>query len=135
MQASLSKKWHALSSGTPGRRFKDRYHRSHRGSKKSNVLARVIRFSIAGVAAAIGVLLTVIPGPAIPFYFLAGALVATDWLWMAKVLDWVELRMRRVFTRIRRLWNRLPTAGKVALAIAGGCLSLASTYLTYRLFA
>lgn len=133
MQASISKKWHALSSGTPGRRFKDRYYREHRRSKKVNFAQRALRFVIAGVAVAIGVLLSVIPGPAIPFFVLAGALLASDFLWMAKVLDWAEVRLRKLSARGKRFWNRLPTAGKVMLVILGMGFSAAMTYTTFRL--
>jgi hypothetical protein len=132
MATALSKHWHALSAGTPGRRFRDRYYRAKR-AKKTHLLGRVLRWIAAAGVLVIAITLTVIPGPAIPFYFLAGALVAADWLWMAKALDWIELKLRALWERAVRIWDRLPTAAHVALIILGGCLSLATTYGMYRL--
>lgn len=132
---SLSKKWHGISAGTPGRRFRDRYYHAHQSSKrKRNAFHRVVRLSAAAVLLALGVVFAVIPGPAIPLFFLAGALLASDWLWMAKVLDWIELRARRLFRRLTKVWHHLPAYGRVLLIILGAGLSATLTYGTFRLF-
>lgn len=132
MQASLAKRWHALSEGTPGRRFRDRYYRQKRSSKSRNLLHTAVRFALAGVAVTIGVVLAVIPGPAIPFFFLAGALVASDWLWMARLLDWIEVKARAVAARVAKLWHPLPLAVKAILLIVGCSFSIASSYLLFQ---
>lgn len=110
----------------PGRRFRNRY-RSHRRSRSSKSLwRRLQRILLAVVALAIGVVLVFIPGPAILFFFMAGALLASDWLWMARTLDWLEVRLRAGWRRAQRWWKRLPWAGRIALLVAGGSLSAAA---------
>lgn len=82
---------------------------------------------------AIGVVLVFIPGPAIVFFFLAGTLLALDWLWMARTLDWLEVKLRAWWESGRRAWRRLPTAGRVALLVVGASAAAATTYGAYRL--
>jgi hypothetical protein len=133
MAISLKATLQDLGRGKPGHRFQDRYRRSQRSKAARGWMPRILRFAGAAVAIAIGLVLAFIPGPAVLFFLLAGALLASDSLWIARALDWIEVRARRVGRWAQRLWRRLPTYGRAALLIAGGCLSVASTYGFYRL--
>ena len=88
---------------------------------------------VALVSLAIGVVLSVIPGPAIPFFFLGGGLLATESRPVARFMDWCELIGRRVGAWGKRHWNRLPLAGRIVVMMIGGCCSMATAYLSYRL--
>ena len=132
MHSFLSRQWRSLGSGTPGRRFRDRYERNER-NKDRPWFGRVLRLLLAAVAFAAAAVLTVIPGPATPLFFLAGALLATDWLWMAKVMDRVEVALRKILQPVARLWFRLPVYGRVALLLATTTLSIATSITVYRL--
>lgn len=81
----------------------------------------------------IGVLLVIFPGPAIPFFFLAGGLFATHSRRMARLMDWCEVRLRKIAAWGRARWRKLPVAVRVGLLILGGGLSAATMYFTYRL--
>ncbi len=59
----------------------------------------------AVVALAIAVVLTVFPGPAIVFYALAGALVATQSMRVARLLDRGEVATRGLMLQLRRKWR------------------------------
>ncbi|MDB6114838.1 MAG: hypothetical protein JWQ83_2002 [Lacunisphaera sp.] len=133
MRARLQQQWKILRAGQPGQRFQDRYHRHQRSASAGNWLHRVGRFVAAALATAIGVVLVFIPGPAIVFFALAGALLASDCLWLARVLDWSEVKLRRLWNWGRRFWQHLSVAGRVALLAVGGGLSAATTYGVYRL--
>lgn len=133
MQLRFRRQWNSLKRAEPGRRFQERYHAHRRDAGGRNLLRRLVYLLMAAVFTAIGVVLAFIPGPAILFFFLAGAMLASDWLWMARFLDWLELKLRAGWKRARAKWRRLPPAGRVALAAAGGCLSVATTYGAYRL--
>jgi hypothetical protein len=121
--------------GEPGHRFRDRYWRNKRSRQGSSFTHRVVRFLLALVAIAIGVILAVIPGPAIPFFILAGGLLASDWLWLARGLDAGEVRARKLWQRISKLWRRLPRAAHVALVVLGVAISAGSAYGFYHLMA
>lgn len=87
----------------------------------------------AVVAIAIGLVLAVIPGPAVLFFLVAGILLASEWLWVARLLDWLEVRLRRVAQAARRGWRRLPRYGRVVLIAAAATASAASTWGLYQL--
>ncbi|MGH7335962.1 MAG: PGPGW domain-containing protein, partial [Myxococcota bacterium] len=57
---------------------------------------------IAIVCFAAGVVLVFIPGPAVLFFALGGALLATQSLWVARALDAIEVRGRKTLDSIRR---------------------------------
>lgn len=132
MPLTLPSRWQALVRGTPGRRFADRYHRTQRRPARQRWLGLLLRLVGAAVCFAIGIVLAVIPGPAVVFFFLTGILLASDWLFIARILDWLELRIRSVWKHVQRFWRSLPAAGRVALAIVGMGLSAASMYGFYR---
>lgn len=90
---------------------------------------------IAGlVALIIGLVLTVFPGPAVPFFFIAGGLLAAESRTIARFMDWSEVICRRVLAWGKRQWRRMPMAGRVGVLLAGGCVSAATMYLSYRIF-
>ncbi|HYC69797.1 MAG TPA: hypothetical protein VEB66_01235 [Opitutaceae bacterium] len=133
MRERLEAHWREFTRGTPGRRFRDRYERNHRRSPKRRWLARAVRLVAAAAAAAIAVPLTVLPGPAVLFLLAAAMLLATEWLWVARLLDWLEVRGRRGAALAARAWKRLPSAGRVALAALAVTLTAASTWGLYQL--
>jgi|RhiMethySRZTD1v2_1073278.scaffolds.fasta_scaffold69591_3 putative transmembrane protein PGPGW len=106
MLDQLKHRWSAFKRLEPGQRFQIAYRR-HRESKTGKSPAYRILYVLLGVVAlGIGVVLVFIPGPAIVFFFLAGAIFAMQSLWIARALDWTELRARAlakaVRTRLRR---------------------------------
>jgi len=133
MPLSLSHHWHDLARGKPGRRFQDRYRANQRNHTERRFLRRLLRILLALGATAIGAVLMFIPGPAIPFFILAGALLAADWRWMARTLDWLEVEARAWWKIVHGKWRQLPVAGRVALLLAGAGLTAATTYGAYRL--
>lgn len=132
MHTSLEKRWRALSAGTPGRRFRERYYRNQKNPKK-NWMGRLVRILFAAVVLVGASVLTVVPGPAIPLFFLAGALIASDWLWMAKIMDRVEVFLRKIFKPIGKFWLHLPVYGRVLLALVTTTLSITASITIYRL--
>src|SRR5688572_13358785 len=75
----------------PGHRFQEYHDRTKRSNSKGSPLARAVRISLAMVAFTLGAVLVVIPGPAIPFFFLAAALLATESRLVARFMDWSEV--------------------------------------------
>lgn len=133
MRFRLSKQWHKLSRGKPGHRFQDRYHAHQRKQAHQGVFQRLWRIFLALGATAIGAVLVFIPGPAILFFFVAGALLAVDCLWLARVLDWLEVKLRRWAKRGVALWRQLSPLARISLVASAGCLFVATTYGAYRL--
>ena len=131
--ARLREHWSELKAGQPGHRFQDRFERTRDEEKKHGAWHR-LAFSTAGVAClAIGAVLSVIPGPAIPFFVLGGWLLASESRLVAGFLDWSEVRGRKILTWAGKHWRRLPTAVRILLIIlAVGCVATVG-YLGFRL--
>lgn len=134
MKNDLHKSWRTLRDGKPGDRFEKRYRAEQRSRNGRTWAGRIVRWTIAAAALAIGIVLVFIPGPAVLFFLLAGTLLASDSLILARTLDWCEVRIRTIAARLHRIWVHLSMAGKIAVAAAGAALSAASTYGCYRLF-
>jgi hypothetical protein len=131
----LKRQWEVLKRGKPGRRFVERYQAAQRKENRATLATRIVRFGIAAVAIGLGVVFAVIPGPAIVFFALAGALLASESRGVARFFDWCEVKIRAVVRWAMRIWKRLPIAGKVAVAIVGAAGSVGATVMSYRIFA
>jgi hypothetical protein len=130
--SSFAKQWHSLSAGKPGHRFRDRYHQNQKNPQQ-RWTGRIVRFVLAAVIFLGAAALTVIPGPATPLFFVAGALIASDWLWMAKVMDRIEVLLRKIFKPVGKVWLKLPVYGRVLLALFTTTLSITVSVAVYRL--
>lgn len=134
MPTALQKKWHLLPTGRPGHRFRNRYH-EHQKSTKRGFMGMLVRFVLAGLCAVIGFILVFIPGPAVVFFLIAGALLATDWLPVARLLDWGEVHVRRIWQWLGAFWGRRSTAARVALGLTGVIIVAAAGFGFYLLLA
>jgi hypothetical protein len=127
--------WEQLKASRPGHRFRDRYERNQKSHNGPKVFWRVVRVAAATGLIALGVVFVFIPGPAILFFALAGALLSTDSLPVAKLLDWIEVHARRIGAKVRRVWRRLSPVARFAVAALGVCVSAGTTLLFYRVMA
>lgn len=124
--------WREIKRGKPGHRFQDRYERARRQEHKAGAGQRIF-FLIAGfVCLAVGALLVIFPGPAIPFFFLAGAFLASESRRVAKVMDWAEVRVRKIVAWLKPRWKRLPKPLRITLMILGPCCSITAAYFFFR---
>ena len=138
MGPSPKQRWHALTGGTPGRRFEDRFvaaRKARRSGAWGHRLIRLLGLVVALAAFVVGVVLAFIPGPAILFFLLTGSLLAAESRGLARLLDWGEVKLRLLGKWMRGRWVKLPGWGRVSVATFLVCLSVASTYLSYRLIA
>ena len=134
MPHSLRSHWRELRQGRPGHRFQSRYDRARRQKNRTGTALRVLLVLVALVFLGVGVVLVVIPGPAIPFFFLGGGLLAAESRPIARFMDWGEVVARKVFGWGKKHWKRLPLAARIALVVVGACCSAATGYLAYRVW-
>ena len=85
------------------------------------------------VAIVLAVLLMFLPGPAVVFYFFAGAILASESLTIARLMDWAEVRSRALWRWGRDHWRKTPHWGRVVLVALMVLVSATSTYISYRL--
>jgi hypothetical protein len=94
----LKATWKRLRELAPGERFQT-LHREH-GDKSPAAKAALFAFAFAAFAA--GLVLVFIPGPAILFFAVAGALLAAQSRWVARRLDAGEVWGRKLVRSFRR---------------------------------
>jgi hypothetical protein len=98
--------WRELKRGRPGRRFRDRYAQARRAEPPCGLVQRLTTLATALLLVVVGLFFAVFPGPAFPFFILAGALLATQSKTVARWMDALEVRARRLLTWLKRRWRR-----------------------------
>lgn len=135
MFTHLKQHWSQLRHAPPGERFERRYRASHGQGSRRSILRRVLLVVLAVALTAVGIVLMFIPGPAILFFFLAGAIFAEESRWVARLLDRLEVRLRRIWHALQQWWRRSSFATRGLALTAITCAAAGSAYLTYRMLA
>jgi hypothetical protein len=94
----LKAEFRELKQYPPGERF-SRFHERH--SRAQSAWVKPLLLVGAAVSFVIGVILAFIPGPAILFFAITAALIATQNKWVAKEFDRAELAIRRLLRSLR----------------------------------
>lgn len=118
----LRRNWRQLKSGKPGDRF-ERYYRNQQEGRSP--VRKIVSIVISLVVLAVGIIGLPAPGPGTLVIALGLGLLAREFLFMARALDWAEPRLRKLVAAGQRLWKRSPLLAKVAfvliaVVIAGG---------------
>jgi uncharacterized protein (TIGR02611 family) len=97
----IKEHWRELKEGRPGHRFQDRYHRKRDSQQSRFNPMRILKIITGVVITIVGLLLVPAPGPGWPVVFIGLALLSVEFLVIARFLDWVEVRGRRIIEKIR----------------------------------
>jgi hypothetical protein len=84
----------------PGRRFQERYRRMQEA--KGGAWKRCALVCAGVVLVLVGLFFMAVPGPGIPIFAVGLALIAQESQAMARLLDRAELRLRRLWQRVRK---------------------------------
>jgi hypothetical protein len=98
--AQWKHEWQAFRRLPAGDRFRIRYQEAQRTDPAKPAWQRWLRMALIPLCTAIGVVLMLTPGPAVLFFALAAALLASQSLRIARTLDRAELTLRAT-------WNKL----------------------------
>ena len=131
-QFRFRKNWRELRGGRPGHRFTDRYRRAQESKNRNGTVGRIILIAVAVLCVAVGLVLTVIPGPAFVFFILAGGILATESRVVARFMDACEVFIRKVARWAERQWRRLPSSARIALVMGVASGAVAVIFLGYR---
>jgi hypothetical protein len=94
MWEKFKQTWRHLKAANPGQRFQQEFRRCHSPRRSPIQKALLIVGGLLLMAA--GFLLLFIPGPGLVFLFVGGFLIAQQSLVAARVLDWSEIRLRKL---------------------------------------
>ena len=129
----LTRTWHDLKKGRPGRRFQD-HHDQVAHERGQSWIGRTVKITLGIVAIAVALIEIVFPGPAIVFFFVGGALLASEFRSVAKLMDWSEVRGRKLAGFARRKWRSSSRAAHIGVLTAAACMAVAGMYVTYQIF-
>ena len=115
MWEKFKQTWRRLKAAKPGQRFQQEFRRRH-GAGRSPI-QKVLLIVGGLLLMAAGFLLLFIPGPGLVFLFVGGFLIAQQSLVAARVLDWSEIRLRKLLAWSLRAWRRSSTTLKALLVV------------------
>jgi hypothetical protein len=134
MLAKLKEHWHELKSSRPGHRFQDRYYRrrtEHRGSfhwgRWLNILGGVLLLLV-------GLFMLAAPGPGLLVEVAGLSLLASEFLILARFLDWAEVRLRKILKPVLKWWAQSGWAIRASVLLFGLLLLGGAAYGGYALF-
>lgn len=131
MWESAKRNWRQLKASRPGCRFQDRYHRSQETNRDEHHARKLIKMGSGLLIAAGGVFLMPAPGPGLLVFFFGASLLAGEFLFVARFLDWLELRIRQSIDWAHRVWEHTPLTGRIVLGLLLLALLAAAGYGTY----
>lgn len=127
----MKRDWQEFTQSEPGSRFQDRYRR--RQEEEQGHTAKRIFLIVLGAIIAVGSLITApLPGPGWATVFLGLMILAGELLPAARLLDWLEVRLRKLWQSIQSVW-RSSLVGKVVVIVVAVILAAAVFYTAYWL--
>jgi hypothetical protein len=127
----LRENWRHLKHGEPGQRFKDRYYLSQRRNRSRITFWRVFNIGAGSGIALGGLLMVIAPGPGWLAIFLGLGMLSGELLPVARILDRIEVRLRKLIRWLREAWNNTPVVGKALILLAILTVVAASVYGAY----
>jgi uncharacterized protein (TIGR02611 family) len=128
----LKAHWQDLKKGTPGKRFQDHYRNQHESG--GNRMRKALFIGLGALIVAAGIFFLPAPGPGFVIIFIGGGLMAQESERAAKVLDWCELRVRRVLDWALGIWKRASMPARAAIALFGLVVAAGAGYAAYQIF-
>jgi uncharacterized protein (TIGR02611 family) len=100
MLTGLKRSWRSLKHARPGQRFQ-RYHDNRRDPDRP-AWQRVAWIAAGVLIIAAGIVALPAPGPGSLVIVVGGAILGREFRPVAQAFDWLELRLRAVWHRLRR---------------------------------
>jgi uncharacterized protein (TIGR02611 family) len=113
MLKRLKRYWSSLKEGRPGARFQEQYE--HERRKQKGRVGRVLRIAAGVLLVPVGLFFLAVPGPGLIIIGLGAVLIAREFHFAAIVLDWLEVRGRKVFKWAKQRWQRLIRARRAVI--------------------
>ena len=132
MLKKLKKHWRELRKGRPGRRFQERYQRNQQARKDKTSPKRFVAPAVGIVLLVAGVVFCVIPGPGVPLIIVGASLLADRSIVLAKTMDWLEVRVRKVVRWALGWWRQASPLAKNAVILVGTCCIAGAGYGAYQ---
>ncbi len=128
MLGKWKKSWKEFEKAPPGERF-ERMYRARKASGSPAVRVGVI---VAGILLIVGgVALLAIPGPGLLVIAFGGALIAQQFLFVARAFDRLELLLRKLQQGALAFWKKASTAVRAAILASATLVAAGASYVIY----
>jgi len=97
LTAWLRRRWQKIKAIPAGKRFQERYYRRQNKRQQRSQLKKIVTMLFGVVIILVGMFLWFVPGPGWLTIFVGAAIIAGESLTVARLLDWVEVKLRKVF--------------------------------------
>ena len=134
MWRALKRHWHELRSSRPGHRFQEQYERHQRARHQHSLIRKFAQPAAGFVILAAGIFFCVFPGPGLPLVVIGAALLAGESLLVARPMDWLELRIRKMLSWLWRTWSHTTLTGKCAAVVLVMAAASGVCYGGYQFF-
>ncbi len=113
----------------PGERFQARFHR--REGRRSGPTMRLLLMTGGILLALVGVLMLAMPGPGLLAFLIGVSVVAQESLTAARMLDWLELRIRAVGCRMLSRWQKSSQGARLMAVLSALAVLVVLGYGSY----
>ncbi len=132
MTGRTKESWRRFKASKPGHRFQDRYHRRQESEHGWRDPGKLI-YLVGGFIIAVGsLLLGVLPGPGTLTFFVGLGMIAGEFRPVARLLDWAEVRVRKLGRWVKDTWRSSAAGKALIVAVAAICVA-ALLYVAYLL--
>lgn len=125
------KGWRLFEASPPGRRFRERYYRRQRASRGNFTLSKIL-YVLGGLALiVVSAFFGWLPVLGWGTVALGFGMIAGEFKPAAILMDWLEVRLRRIFRPIARGFRKLSPLAQLAVS---GCIALLTFGLVYAIY-
>jgi hypothetical protein len=127
-------RWRLFKEIEPGHRFQTRYHSHRRRRDQGQTSKWVSLLNLVGGPALIvaGFAFIPTPGPSYIIIVIGMWMLAGEWLPLARIFDWLEVRLRDLGRLSKDRWSRAPASVKRLVVLA--CVAALGYVAYYLLF-
>lgn len=125
---TVRQNWRQLQKGTPGHRFRQFHEWRQKRRESGFSLERVVVLGGGFLLLLGGLAIGWLPGPGGFISVFGAALLATEYRPLARLLDWTEVRGRRIMRWIQNFWRTSSLVIKIASVLAIALVAAGAVY-------
>ena len=132
MMGRTKESWRRFEASKPGHRFQERYRRRQESEHGWRDPAKLF-YLVGGLIIAVGsLLLGVLPGLGTLTFFIGLGMIAGEFRPLARLLDWAEVRVRKLARWVRGTWRSFAAGKVLVVSVTAVCIA-ALLYVAYLL--
>lgn len=132
MIGRVKKGWRRFESSKPGYRFKERYRRRQQSGRSAFHPSRVLYVAGGLALIVVSAFFGWLPVLGWGTVFLGLGMIAGEFQPAAKLMDWLEVRARKLFRPVGRAFRRLSALAQLAISASIALATLALVYGLYQ---